>query len=188
MRKLVGEKEREEKRVQRNKILVGVVLIGMMFLSTLGYAFRNISFSSGGSDTGSHNSTTVNFRGYDFSYLNNYWVLNKEGKTYIFSYNPKQVPRVDSEINLIDSYKDAPLAIKSDSAQASSEIRANLNPFVQEVEDVSEVNCKEKTTVIVEISDSASIEQVDKCVYIKGQEAELVPLTDEFLLKILSLD
>lgn len=172
-------------------MIVGVILIFLMFASTLGYAIQStLGDDPGNVNTGSGN---VTYNGYEFSNYNGFWVLGN----FVFKYNPEQVPDVGSDLKSAQEYQGKPLYIQSVDENARNEIQVNMGQIAQRVQDA----CLEGTQcasglpikscsdnfITIKESQSNSIRQVDGCVYIEGKKEDLVKLADQFLFKILDI-
>jgi len=189
MRKIVS-KHKEEKNKKRNAWIVGIILIGIMIFSTLGYAFNGIG-------TG---SSEINYKGFKVVNQDGLWFLEKGESYFIFTYNPKDIEISDSEIKKIDSYKNKVLYISSENIAAESEIYTNIvyqNQIVLRMQnacledekcegDLPIKNCDDNFIIIKENSNN-KITQKENCVFIEGDEENLLKLTDEFLLKTLEI-
>jgi len=193
MKKIISRYERE-KRNKRNQLVVGVVLVGVMLFSTIGYAFQ--SGVGGNGSAGEGNQITYN--GVDFSYVDGFW----RAGAFAFKYNPEEVQA--SSLNLIglnpvESYRDRPVYIYSQDSESENEINVNLRQVAQKVESVcieGEVcgenfptkNCDEgENMIVIKKGEESSIRQEGNCVFIEGKSYELSQLTDRFLFSILGV-
>lgn len=188
MRKIISKSEANKKK-RLNKILLSLGMIFIMFSSILGYAFQ----SFGGTEEDSENDVkTTKFNGFDFTEQSGFWGLNFNGINLIFRYNPSQIIKSDSVINLLLNYEAKPLYIYSENVQAKSEIRTNLFGFVDSIEtacleglcDDSQIKTCEDNFIIIKESEANMIKQQDNCLFIEGKSEDLIKLTDGFLYKI----
>ena len=193
MRRL-RSKQHEEKRQKRNQVIIGLILVFVMFSSVLGYAMLNVSYNDDGTNG---NTNTINYNGFEFVEQNGFWILNQENINFIFKNNPRQVPKITSELNSITNYNGKPLYVNSDNIEASSEIRNNLLPYVERIQDaclegencegdIPTKTCEDNLILIKE--GIQGITQEDNCVFIQGNENDLTKLTDEFLFKVLGIE
>ena len=187
MRK-IASKHREERKRKRNQVIVGCVLIFVMFFSVISYGFANFTNSDGGT---SENQNHITYNGFIFTEQNNFWILNFNGRNFIFSHNPEGVPKISSQVNLLSSYNEKPLFIHSESPIAESEISTNLFGLVERIqnacpenedceEDIPTKTCEDNFIIIKE--GSQRIKQENNCVFIEGKSEDLIKLTGEFLL------
>ena len=188
MRKIIS-KTTLEKKQRRNQLIVGIILVVIMFSSTIGYSFV-------GRDTSSSDSTKIKYNGYEFNNQNNFWVVDKDRNSLIFRYNPSQVPAISSSLNGIESYVGKPLYIYSDDPTSYAEISVNMGYYALRIQSACPegVNCSysnapvkscEDNFIIIKKSNESSITQDSGCVFILSPEEQLVQTTDEFLFKLL---
>ena len=117
---------------------------------------------------------------------------------FAFRYNPKQVPRIKSEVNKVNEYSNQPLYISSRYQEAYSEIYVNLNPIVQRIQFACEENetCEgnlpvkncDSNFIIIKEANETNITQEKNCVFIKAPIETITQTTDEFLFKILNIE
>ena len=119
IRKIIS-KEDEEKRRKRNSIIVGIILVSIMVLSTVGYGFGT-NFGQN-----SNSATTLNYNGYDFIYSNGLWIVNVSENTFGFASNPNEVYNISSETGILTDYSGKILYLYSENSEAESEILRNL--------------------------------------------------------------
>ncbi|VVB83345.1 Uncharacterised protein [uncultured archaeon] len=187
MRRLISKAE-EEKKKRRNQILVGVVLIFVMFFSVIGYSLGNFQTSG---------TSIVNYNGFKFTQESNLWKVNVGSFQFSFRYNPNQVEKISSTLNLLNSYQDKPLYFSSENSEAASEIYNNLfvqNKIVQRAQSacLSGEKCSgnypiktcDDNFIIIKESNSSNVRQDKNCVFIEGKTENLVGLSDSFLFKI----
>ena len=190
IRKIIS-KDTEEKRRKRNGWIIGIILIAVMLFSVLGY-----SFGSGDENS----STKINYNGFEFLKQNDFWVLEKDSSYFIFTYNPEQVEKINSNLKPLESYKGKPLYIFSEDSEAELEIYRNLfyqNQIVQRFQEACpegekcEGNIPVKTCednfIIIKESEKNEIIQEKNCVFIRGEIENLTKSSDEFLFKILGI-
>lgn len=192
MRKLVSKREGSKKK-RTNQLIVGLVLVGVMIISTLGFAFQGNP--SGAEET---NKQGIDFNGFQFVEYNNFWVTERGSFQFIFRYNPDEVIKIESEINNLDSYYNEVLYIFSEDSVAEGEIANNLGQVVKRMqkacfgeenceEDLPVKNCEDNFIIIIE-KNTSDIVQQERCVYIYGPKEDLVKTTDEFLFKIIGIE
>ena len=185
-KRILSAKDRKSKD-RFNQLLVGLVLIFLMLLSTLGYAL------SGNQEENSESNKVV-YNDFEFVNQNGYWMTDLDSFQFGFAYNPKEVEAIDSNLNYANSYYDKPLYLKSDDSQATSEIYSNLNQIVQRMQNacIDENDCEgdlpvkdcSNNFIIIEEDEIISIVQNESCVFISGPRENLTMITDEFLFNI----
>ncbi len=178
-------KHKEEKKTRRNQIILGIFLIFIMFFSVAEYSF--LANNDQNVDSGNPADVQkINYNGFEFSFQNGFWVLNKDGNSFIFKYNPNQIEKTNAIFGDLENYKNKTIYINSDDIISESEIRVNLAQFSR-IENSQNKGCEENYITIKE-SDESRILQDRNCVLIEGKKENLVKLTDEFLFKILGVE
>jgi len=190
MRKIVSKKE-ESKKGKTKQIVVGILLVFIMILSTIGYSLNNL---------GEEDSKRIFYEGIEFVKEDSFWSTKIGDFNFLFSYNPTETERIYSEMKYINEYSNLPLYIYSENSGATREIYRNLfyyNRLVERIQEACSVgekcgseipikNCS-NNFIIIKISEEKEIRQEEKCVFISGKEEELVKITDEFLFKIMGI-
>ena len=195
MRKLTSRNTEDKKR-KRNAWISGIVLIVIMFLSTVGYAF--INFSESNSKTSSNEATTLKYNGLEFTQQNGFWLLSKDNRSFIFRYNPNEVENIPAEINSLSNLENKVLYIQSNDLIAKSEISANILQFVEDINNAcleGSENCSasnpiktcQDNFIIIREGELSSITKKDNCVFIEGRKEDLVKVTDEYLFKLINV-
>jgi len=190
MRKIIS-KYKEDKRKRRNGMIIGLILVGIMFFSILGYSLR-------GKDD--NDIKKLNYNGFEFVEQNGFWFTNTENFQLVFKYNPQQIEKIASELKNLNNYYGKTLYISSENSEAESEIYRNLfyqNQIVQRMQsaclegDICNENLPVKTCednfIIIKPDNISEISQEENCVFIKGEEENLIKITDEFLFKIFGI-
>ncbi len=190
MRKITS-KYKENKRKRRNGMIIGLILVGVMLFSILGYAFRGQE---------NNDIKKLNYNGFEFVEQNGFWFTNTENFQLVFKYNPQQIEKIASELKNLNNYYGKTLYISSENSEAGSEIYRNLfyqNQIVQRMqsacleEDICNENLPVKTCednfIIIKPDNISEITQEENCVFIKGEEENLIKITDEFLFKIFGI-
>ena len=188
MRRIISAESRK-KRDKRNQLILGIGLAAIIMFSLVAYPFQT-------GNSGPNNSN-LEYNGFTFVNVNNLWVLEIGSFQFVFRTKPNEAPKIDSEVNFVNSYSNKPLYIESESDIASVGIYNNLNQVTQRIqpacfkktceEDVPRKTC-EDNFIIISTGAEASIVQEDNCVFITGPEAELISIVDEFLYKILGVE
>jgi len=191
MRKIFS-KEEEARRAKRNQFLIGGAMILIMLASTLGYAFSR--------DQTTSNSDKIIYNGVEFVKKSGFWNIVMGNYQFSFKYNPKETEKINSALNLLESYSDKPLYIYSENTDATIEIYKNLfyqNQIVERVQDAcitgekcdknSPIKTCESNFIIIKESNNTEIKQQQNCVFIKGDMENLTKLSDSFLFKIIGV-
>lgn len=188
MERFISKSERERK-TKRKQIIIGVSLAFLMMLSVLGFALQGGS----GNQEDENSSDKVIYNGFEFTYINGFWVIDN----FAFRYNPQQVPDIGFGLRDATLYQGFPAYIYSENDEAETEARMNLRLIAQRVQNAciegeecsgnSPVKTCEDNLIIIKENNISSIRQENNCVYIEGQEEELLELVDQFLFKILGI-
>lgn len=182
MRKIISKQE-ENKKSKRNKIILGLVLIFILFFSVAEYSF----FGFNNNEETNQNNKKINYNDFEFSEQNGFWLLNKNGNSFIFSYNPSEVERINFNVNHLENYYEKNLYINSEDIESESELRANLGQFVKNIQIQKNETC-EDNIIVIKGGIENKIYQDKNCVFIEGKNEELIKLTDLFLFKILGIE
>lgn len=201
MRKIVSKYEAEKKR-RKNQLIVGGVLIAVMFLSVLGYAFQNNGLLGG--NTNSNITQTVTYNNIDFSNQNGFWVVNSGNNRLVFTYNPTEInlSNLTGLTTRISDISGKPLLIYSDNnLNAESEMKLNLKNFASSITSAcpSGMLCNNTNGTIIPTGScdsnfiiiqngTSGVKQENKCIYISGQGEDLIKEIDNVLFKMLGIE
>src|SRR3989344_9104860 len=76
-------KEEKAKKAKRNQLIIGIILIGVMVISSLGFALT--------SKQDKNNPDNLNYNGIDFIRDNSgYWLFSIQGTGFATTYNPDE--------------------------------------------------------------------------------------------------
>lgn len=191
MKRIVSQ-HRREREAKRNQLIVGVVLVGVMLFSVIGYAFQ-----ASPEDEENIPDNVYEYNGLEFYYIDGFWFLGDLS----FRYNPGEVQNMVLSVEGLsssDSYEDVSLYVYSENQESKEEIRNNLRLIASEIKDgcpegetcsggIPTISCENEKFIIIRESSSSSIRQEDNCVFIEGRSYELSQLTDRFLFEILGI-
>lgn len=190
MRRIVSKEQSSKKQKRNNLILAGLLIIIMC-----GSIFGVIVGSFGDSST---KTEKINYNGYDFINSNGFWTTNIGDYGFEFQYNPTQVEKIPSTVNLLNEYKGKTLYFSSENSVALVEIYKNLNSIVGRFQEacLNEEECEgdlpikdcSNNFIIIKESNSTNILQDENCVFIEGNSENITATTDEFLFKILGIE
>ena len=180
MRSLVSKNS--HRRTRRNQIILGLLLVFIMFSSTIAYAFQTVLFSGNPQE---EVTESVEYNGYNFNEQNGFWFLDSEKGNFVFRYNPHEVPVYPLTKKLVD-FEDENLVVSSSVTGAETELRINLAPFVEGILTSNEINCNQNTIVLLE-KEQENIYEQENCIFIEGPTEQLIRLTDSFLFEILDI-
>jgi len=185
----IETREEIERKGRRNKILIGVVLAGIMLLSTAGY-----SLMSGDKTNGS--AEKVNYNGIDFLKNGDLWTANVQGNPVYFSYLPNETRQVSVAKTLSD-YSGKPLYFTGNGL-AEQEITRNLGSFVSRMQracfqdenctgNLPIKNCSSNIIIIREQDIGSNIIRAEEnCIYIISNDT--MRDADAFMYKIFGIN
>ena len=188
MRKIIP-KNKADKKNRQKQIIIGMILMGVMLFSVLGYSFQ-------GGET--QQVEKVEYNGYEFIKENGFWFTKIGNFQFSFLYNPQEIKKINSSLNKLSKYNGEPLYFSSEDSQSEVEIYRNLfyqNLLVERIqracfeecgEDLPIKTCEDNFIIIKE-SNLTKIVQEDNCVFIEGPKENLTKITDEFLFNILEI-
>ena len=184
-------------RIQRrNNLILGAVMVGLLVLSSVGYAVMS---ATGGS------SGKVEELGFEFFEYGGYWATAVGGSTFYFEFLPSEVASVDVNLSLgLEDYYDEVLYFVN-SGVDSSEVLMNLGDFVLRYQNAclgDEIEVENETYVvssgecdgdypvkscssnlIVFEDGDESVYQDEGCVFVVGG----MKSTDAFLYRVLGI-
>ena len=111
--------------------MLGAFLVFIMFFSVVAYSFQTLTRDL---ENQNPEAKKIDYNGFEFTEQNGFWVLNKDGNSFIFKFNPNQVERINVELNPLESYYNKILYLNSESVEAEAETRINLAGFVSKIE------------------------------------------------------
>ena len=192
MLKKIKTREKIEKEKKRNQIIVGVVMIGILVLSTAGFALL-------GGDGDEENGVEQEYNGFRFFKQNNLWELDLGGQKFHFKYLPQEVENVSVlGFYYLELYSGKPLYFVDHNPPASSEILNNIARYVLRYQeacleglncpnnDDPNKTCEDNLIIFLEEGNETktSVYQNQSCVYISG---DFIRGADAFLYKILGI-
>ncbi|MBT7102223.1 hypothetical protein HN935_01805 [archaeon] len=185
MRK-IRTKADADRKMKRNNLIVGIVLVGLLVLSTAGYSL----ISSDEED-----SDGVSEFGVDFYRSNNMWAAEIGGGVFWFQNLPSEVSDIDVNISIgLGDYANQPLYFVNPN-EGASEILNNFGNYVLRYQEACLVNSScdgdlpakgcDSNLIIFESGDSNIVYQNESCVFIVG---DAVRATDAFLYNVLGVN
>lgn len=166
-----------EKRNKRNQLIVGIILVGLMLLSTAGYALLSSDRTSLPTD---QNSTS-----------GSYVTLRKDGYDFYLSSTLEAIKSVPVNISItLSNYSTQNVFVASNSTSVSSEIYNVLGRYAYRVQDACYGPCQENlpekdcSSLLIVWSPGATnkVTQQDRCVFIEGD----ISSADAFLYYLLN--
>ena len=185
MKKLLTKKQ-QQKRDQRNQLIVGILLISLMLFSTLGYAL-------GGKGTEDKNSK-VEYKDIIFTKTSGYWSFNYQGTNFNTLYNPTELQDIPILTQTtLQSYSQLPLYFVG-GGEGIYEILGVFNGYLERYQEAcldDNSSCKEELPIkdctnnlIIFQEGENKVYKEENCVFIQGDP---VRVSDAFLYKIIGI-
>lgn len=196
MLRRIMTKEEKEKRDQKNKTIISIVLAVIMLFSTAGYFVMDFS----GQKSNSIKYNNIEFKKSD----SGYWEFKSSGQIFSTLYNPLETQNISINIvSNIHSYTNQPLYFSAEPIEtmpgANQEIIRNIGSLTLRnnyaclddncSQDYITKNCSTDNIIIYQESknNQTSIIQEEKCIKIIYKEGEAEEASDAFLFKILGI-
>lgn len=190
MRRLQTQEEIDRK-IKRNHIIIGTLMIGILTLSSLGFALIS-------SDRDKKDSLEKNEFGVNFFNDNGIWVANLNNEFFGFRYLPSKISDVRVNLSVdLKSYSGKPLYFVGTSGEGKSEILKNIGRYILRYQDacIDSENCngnfpvKDCTNNLIIFKDikenKTSVYQNESCIYISGDR---IKGADAFLYNVLEVN
>lgn len=190
MRSITKEEVRLKKE-KRNKTIIGIVLVVVMTLSTVGYSLF--------SREGTTNSGTIKYNNIEFTMQEDgLWHFIINNNEFTTTYNPLDVKNITNNVKLnLGNYQDKPLYFYYlIDSQSENEIARNIGQVTSRMNYAcfagenciwAEKNCISDNIVIVKNLNETIIRQEDKCAYISYNESDNLKTADSFIFRVLGI-
>lgn len=185
----------QAKKTKRNQLIIGVMLILLMAMSTVGYALSSRESES--------NTDKIKYNGIEFIKNSDYWQFTAQGSNFITRYNPKETENVSAGFvyTKLNDYANEPLYFVGNFQEPIFELKRNIYPFALRIQDacmqgincslesLPKKNCSLDNVIVVQESydKRESIYQKDKCIFISANMENQTIYADAFLFKILGI-
>ena len=191
MRKILTRTERERKGA-RNRVIIGLALVAIMVLGTLGYTFYWQT---------EEEETRINYNGVEFVLNeNSLWEFKVQDFEFLTQYNPEDTENISTPIFVtVNNYAGKPLFFVG-GGTGKQEIARNLWDFILREndacikgyealceDDAPMKECSEDNIVIFKEGNFTEITQEDNCIFILSSYNEQVRATDALLFKMLGI-
>lgn len=189
--KKIMTKSEIEKKNNRNKLIVGIVLVAVMVMSTLGYSLLSGEEEGGG--------TKITYNGTDFYKNGVEWQASINGQTLSFLYSPPELGNIKVPASVkMGQFNSKPLYFDSDNPSMYYEIARNLQYYVSKIDYacLNESDCPNEiypiktcsdNLIIIRNANQTSIKTENNCTFISGNESAL-EAGDAFLYKVLGVN
>jgi hypothetical protein len=196
MRKIKSEEDLARSQ-RRNNIVLGVVMIGLLVLSSVGYSVMSAD---------NDKAYAAEELGFKFVRSGGFWVTEVNGEVFHFEYLPSEIADVEVNLSLgLDNYRNEVLYLVG-SGDGASEILNNLNGYILRYQgaclgDAVDLNNQtyvvpvgecdgdfpvkacDNNLIVFEEGDGLRVYSDESCVYVVGD----LRSTDAFLYKILGI-
>lgn len=187
MRKIETLIEKEQKEKKKLRIL-GILLLGMMVLSTLGYAFL---FNSDVTTSAPTTNSNTNFSS-RVEQIGDQWGIKFGDKVLLLTSSPDNVKDISVNISYtLSDFGRKPLYIDSNNSGINTEIASTLGGYVPRVQeacfgkcekDLPEKNCTDNIIIWRDSNDN-KVFQEEGCIFIEGD----IRAADAFLYRIFDI-
>jgi hypothetical protein len=185
MRKIRTQADADRK-MKRNNLIMGIVLVGLLVVSTAGYSLMS---------SDEEDDSSVSEFGVDFIRVNRMWRAEIGGGVFWFQNLPSEVSNVTVNGSFdFDSYVNQPLYFVNPN-EGAPEILNNFENVVLRYQEAcfDNMNCGDdlpvkdcdSNLIIFKSGDSSEVYQNESCVFIVG---DAVKATDAFLYKVLGVN
>ena len=192
MREITTKDERA-KKTRNNQLIIGIVLMSLMILSTIGFAFIN--------NTSSQSLDKIEYNGIEFINNGNLWYFNIQNIEFSARYNPEELKDINfAGYNSIQNYNNKPLYFVGELGEHFFEIDRNLRDrFVLRInqacfggleceEDFPVKDCSDNLIIFkIPNNESEKIYKEENCVFIVANYSNQVKYADAFLFDILDI-
>ena len=200
MQKIITQEEKE-RRKKRNQLVIGIVLIWLMVVSTLGYAFIDRT----GANSNNSNNEKIEYNGIEFIRDENfYWKFKIQETDFLTKHNPQETEDITfSGSKQIAEYRNKPMYFAGENGEHVLEIARNLNGIVlrtsnaclendkecsQDNENFPIKKCSNENIIVFKESvNENKIYQEENCIFIETNYANQARYADKFLFSILGI-
>ena len=190
----IKTKEEIEKNKRINQIVAGVIMIGLMIISTAGYAF----FSR---DGGSAKDLKFKYNGIEFAQQKSglWGAKTSEGYAISTAFNPKETENISISFTLdIGNFNKKPLFFTEGNQEARYEILTNLYPFIERTQIVClkgencsatmiQKDCIDNIVIFKEKANNTNIYKNGNCIIIEAPYTEQRKAADRIIFKIFGI-
>ncbi len=191
----IEAKTAKEKREKRKGAAIGIFLVVIMVLGTVGYGF--LSRQEAGVK-----SNKETYKGTEFIMTEQgFWWAEISGYGFYFQHLPKEAENISVPFARFDEFSGKPLyfVLNDGSINAKSEIYRNLQAFTlrlpqdaclagQECDnaELPEENCSSKI-IIFNKGNETIVERDENCIFISSPADDMTRAADAFLYRILGI-
>ena len=190
MRK-IETREETEKRQTRNKVIIAVIFIGLMVLSTAGFAL----FSGNGiTKKSSKTYNDVEFKTND----NGYWEFKIQGQSFQTSFTPEETESISADAISISEFSGKPIYFVNSDPASANEILYNMGRYATRYQDVclKDLNCTnpdnivktcDDNLIVFKENDEDSVKRDNNCLFINYSPGNEVLVGNRLIFKALGV-
>jgi len=187
----IKTKEEIERKQNRNKIIIAFVFIGLMVLSTAGFALF-----SGNGITG---TDSKKYNGVEFSLNENgYWEFQIQNQVFQTSYTPEETGDIESDLISISEINGKPLYFVNPESSSLNEIVYNIGRYASRYQEVclKDLNCTnpdnivktcDDNVIIFSESDENSVKRDNNCIFLNFSPGNEVLVGNRLIFKSLGV-
>jgi hypothetical protein len=197
MKKIVSKSELDKKN-QRNQLIIGLILIGLMLLSTAGYALTS-------NEKTDNTEEKVTINNVQFTRSLDYWKFNARGYEFYTRYNPLELNETKVLITKdLENYKGQTLYIVTPGVgEPNSELIRNIDARIllrAQKACINGENCTSQNLPLKECktdnlivfkeplnNEKERVYEQENCIFIVSSEENQTAYTDAFLFKLLNI-
>src|SRR3989344_2602266 len=185
-----------EKKEKSKRMIIGIILVAVMLIGTLGYGFLS-RLEAGGA-----NSKKELYNGLEFVMTDSgYWYAAISGYGFYFQHLPKEAENISVPFARLEEYSYKPLffVFNDGDMAAKGEIYRSLKDFTSaypqdaclagatcESNELPEENCS-SNVIIFNVKNETSIHREENCVFIESPAEDMVRAADAFLYRLLGV-
>ena len=192
----IETKSSKKKKESRKWMVIGIILVAVMIIGTLGYGFLSRQ------ELGGSNIKKESYKGVEFIMTDSgFWYAAISGYGFYFKHLPKETENISVPFARLEEYYYKPLffVFNDGDMAAKGEIYRSLKDFTSsypqdsclagaECEDnqLPEENCS-SNIIIFNVKNETSIHREENCVFIESPAEDMVRAADAFLYRLLGV-
>jgi len=185
-----------EKKEKSKRMVIGIILVAVMIIGTLGYGFLSRQ------ETGGSNSKKESYKGVEFIMTDSgFWYAAISGYGFYFQHLPKETENISVPFARLEEYYYKPLffVFNDGDMAAKGEIYRGLKDFTSsypqdaclegatcESNELPEENCS-SNVIIFNVKNETNVFREENCVFIESQAEDMVRAADAFLYRLLGI-
>ena len=191
--KKIQTKTEIERRNKRNYIIIGIVMVFVLVIGTIGYAFTS-------KERVETKKEKENYAGLEFIKTESgFWRTSVSGYEFFFQYLPKETSNITIPFVSLNEYNGKPLYFIIVNNEAANEISMNIGRFASRMPqeaclagrecknaELPEKNCS-SNLIIFEEKNKTEVRREESCIFIESAYDEMTRAADAFVYKLLGI-